>query len=282
MYIENEPSVCVMLATFNGEKYLNEQILSIRSQSQSNLKIYYSDDCSTDLTIETINQYSDIVSVGTGANYGLGALNFYSLIANVPDNYDFYSFSDQDDIWLPNKLCNGVQKLESEGYDLYSSNLIAYDFFKKIKIVRRNTDQTTHDYLYQSLSAGCSYILTKKLFLEVKKVVKERGVENLRISHDWLVYGIARKHNMKCMVDEIPSLIYRQHKNNETGVNAFNMRTLVRLYKRFLNGKYKKERLLLHKILGYNEKMTKINHALILRRNKLSSLVVFILIKFGF
>lgn len=282
MYIENEPSVCVMLATFNGEKFLNEQILSIRSQKQSNVKIYYNDDSSTDRSIEIINQYTDIVSIGTATKHGIGALNFYSLIANVPENYDFYAFCDQDDIWFPNKLSNGVQQLKSKGCDLYSSNLIAYDFLKKIKIVTRNTNQTTHDYLYQSLSAGCTYIFTKKLFLEVRKVVKEYGIENLRVSHDWLVYGIARKHRMQCMVDEVPNLIYRQHKKNETGVNALNIRTIERLFKRFITGKYKKERLLLHKILGYNEKMTKINYALILRRNKITSLAIFILIKLGF
>lgn len=270
-----------MLATFNGEKHLDEQIQSIRNQTQKNVKIYYSDDCSSDSSIEIVSKYDDIVSVSTGAKYGLGALNFYSLIANVPDDYDFYAFSDQDDIWLPNKLHNGVQKLESRGYDLYSSNLIAYDFEKKIKIITRNNKQTTHDYLYQSLSAGCTYIFTKKLFLEAKKIVKEYGIENLRISHDWLLYGIARKKNMECLVDEIPGLIYRQHNKNETGMNALNIRTIGRLYKRFMNGKYKKERILIHKILGYSDKMTKISHALILRRDKLTSLIVFILIKIG-
>lgn len=282
MYIENKSSVCVMLATFNGEHYINEQIQSIRSQTHNNnVKIYYSDDCSTDNTVKIINKYSDITSVTTGTKYGLGALNFYSLIENVPDHYDFYSFSDQDDIWLPNKLSNAINKLRYDDYDLYSSNLIAYDFDKKIKIIKRNNNMTTHDYLYQSLSAGCTYIFTQKLFKEVKKIVKEYRLENLVISHDWLIYAIARNQGMKCMVNKVPDIIYRQHNRNETGGNGLNLRTIIRLYKRFINGKYKKERLLLHKILGYNEKKIKVKDAFILRRNKISSLLIFILIKIG-
>lgn len=282
MYIENNSSVCVMLATFNGENYIDEQIQSILSQTHRNIKIYYSDDCSTDNTIKLLSKYSDISSVTTGIKYGLGALNFYSLIKNVPEDYDFYSFSDQDDIWLPNKLSNAINQLILNCNDLYASNLISCDFDKKVSIIKRNNNITTHDYLYQSLSAGCTYIFTQKLFLEVKKSINKYEIKNLKISHDWLVYAIARKQGLQCMVNKIPDIIYRQHNNNETGANAINIKTLKRVFKRLINKKYKEERLLLHTILGYNEKNTKINSIFILRRNKISSIIIFILIKIGF
>jgi rhamnosyltransferase len=271
-----------MLATFNGERYLDEQIQSIRTQSQPNITIYYNDDCSTDRTVELINQYNDIVSVSSGTKYGIGALNFYSLITKVPDSYDFYAFSDQDDIWLPSKLSKGISLLATSNYDLYSSNLISYDFENKINIIKRNSNQTKIDYLYQSLSAGCTYILTKKLFLEVKKIVNKIGVENLMLSHDWLIYALARNLKMNCYVDEVSNIIYRQHKNNETGANQVNLKTINRLFRRFILGQYKNERKLLYKILGLKEESVNIWKIFQLRRDKISSLIIFILVKLGF
>lgn len=282
MYIENESSVCIMLATFNGEKYLDEQIQSILSQEKSNVKIFYSDDCSTDCSIEIINRYDDIISVSTGAKYGLGALNFYSLIASVPESFDYYAFSDQDDIWLPSKLSRGIQLLREKNSDLYASNLIAYDFKKEVKIIRRDGKQTDIDYQYQSLSAGCTYIFTNKLFQEAKKIVIKNKIENLKLSHDWLIYALARNLKMKCYVDEVSNIIYRQHKKNETGANQINLKTIKRFFSRFFLGQYKKERKLLFSILGLQKENINLWRIFQLRRDKISSLIIFILIKLGF
>ena len=105
--------ICILLATFNGEQYLNEQIDSILIQQNVACDIYVSDDSSTDSTLEILNYYArqnaNIFILPSGRKFGCAALNFYRLLCDVPiDSYDYFAFSDQDDIWSPNKIERAV------------------------------------------------------------------------------------------------------------------------------------------------------------------------------
>ncbi|EAK7272990.1 glycosyltransferase, partial [Campylobacter coli] len=98
--------VAVLLATYNGEKYLKEQIDSILNQTYKDIKIYIGDDCSKDSTIDIIKTYKDlypdkIIYYQNNTNMGF-IKNFEKLLQCCSENY--MAFSDQDDIWLSNKL----------------------------------------------------------------------------------------------------------------------------------------------------------------------------------
>ena len=101
--------VAILLATYNGEKYLREQIDSILKQNGVDLTLYVRDDGSTDGTIDLLKEYvvnTKAVKLDIGKNLGVGN-SFMQLLYDCPNDFDFYAFSDQDDIWDENKLYVG-------------------------------------------------------------------------------------------------------------------------------------------------------------------------------
>ena len=124
-----KPTVAVLMSTYNGEKFLEEQLDSIFSQTGVNVKLYVRDDGSTDCTLHIIDQYAErfpIVKLADNENLGPG-FSFMRLLyqyAFEPE-IDFFAFADQDDIWLENKLWIGVEAINNSGFTgpvLYSSN----------------------------------------------------------------------------------------------------------------------------------------------------------------
>ena len=111
--------ILIILASYNGAKYIKEQIDSILGQDLVCLDIMVYDDSSNDNTLEILDQYklnSNVIihkrEIGTGS----AASNFLNAIKSIDDDiissYDFVSFSDQDDIWLPNKLFEACRVLK--------------------------------------------------------------------------------------------------------------------------------------------------------------------------
>ena len=102
--------VAVLMSTYNGEKYLREQVKSIFQQEQVKVSLYVRDDGSTDNTIKIINELQkeyDNIFLIKGENIGWRR-SFRYLIDNVPTKYEYYAFSDQDDFWLKRKLIRAI------------------------------------------------------------------------------------------------------------------------------------------------------------------------------
>lgn len=100
--------VAILLCTFNGEKFLSEQLDSLQSQTYQNWVVIASDDGSTDNTLKILQQYkakwpSGKLSIRNGPQKGF-CQNFLSLACNPDIFADYYAFCDQDDVWLPEKL----------------------------------------------------------------------------------------------------------------------------------------------------------------------------------
>jgi len=109
------PSCCVLMSTYNGEKYLREQIDSIIAQKGVDWQLLIRDDGSTDKTKEIVNEYSscyDNIKWYHGKNIGPG-LSFIDLVKTAPLS-EYYAFSDQDDVWYHLKLVHAISILESE------------------------------------------------------------------------------------------------------------------------------------------------------------------------
>lgn len=108
----NKPLISVALTTYNGEKYLSEQLESIINQDYKNFEIIISDDNSKDKTIEIINdyknKYSNIIVNFNSENLGFKK-NFEKAISLC--NGEFIAFSDQDDIWTTNHLSILFEKI---------------------------------------------------------------------------------------------------------------------------------------------------------------------------
>lgn len=106
--------IAVILSTYNGEKYVAEQIESIMEQSYSNFDLFIHDDGSNDTTEDIINDYAkkyENIKVIVRQK-GLGYPSCFIEMLKQVDEYEFYAFSDQDDVWNANKLKNAVECLK--------------------------------------------------------------------------------------------------------------------------------------------------------------------------
>ena len=108
------PFVSVLMSTYNGEKYIREQIESILNQKKVKVHLLIRDDGSQDSTIEIVKEYANKypnVSVYAGKNIGIGN-SFMELLRNAPEA-DYYAFADQDDVWLDGKLERAIELIKA-------------------------------------------------------------------------------------------------------------------------------------------------------------------------
>ena len=127
--------VMVLMSTYNGEKYLREQIDSILGQTGVSVKLLIRDDGSKDNTVEIVKQYckeNDDIKLVEGKNVGF-AESFMELVyrANLYSDISYFAFSDQDDVWLNDKLISAIHMLEGihekNAPNLYFSTARAVD-----------------------------------------------------------------------------------------------------------------------------------------------------------
>lgn len=214
------PRICVLMSTYNGEKYLARQIETILNQVECQVILCVRDDGSSDQTLKILEKYQccDKLSYYAGENVG-PRKSFLELLDNAPDA-DFYAFSDQDDIWKPNKLSTGIQKLcESKlknGMGLYFSNLTPVD--ENEKIIGNNLLPETLPTDFYTLMIrcgwmfGCTEIFTKELKDFVKKQYRPEKI----VMHDlWI--GLLASAYGTIIYDSQSKILYRQHSNNVVG-----------------------------------------------------------------
>ena len=220
------PKVNVLLAAYNGEKYLEEQINSILNQKDVDVTITISLDKSTDNSLELLNtlkeKHSNIVLLSYGERYGAAAPNFYRLINDTGfESYDYIALADQDDIWFEDKIISGINKLEETGSVGYSSNITAFWADGRKREIIKATPQREYDYLFEGPGPGCSFILTRNFAMEAQNYFRDNN-EKLKLLdwHDWIIYAFARSKNYKWFIDSKSHMLYRQHSNNQIGANS--------------------------------------------------------------
>ncbi|MDR0580021.1 MAG: glycosyltransferase [Campylobacteraceae bacterium] len=220
------PLIAILLAAYNGKRYIKEQIDSILEQKGVKVNIFVSIDISTDNTREyLIEKYSNnhsVILLDDIGRFGDATKNFMRLVRDVDfSHYDFVSFADQDDVWYPNKLSRAVQMIYEQGCFGYSSNVLAFWESGKEKMIVKSQPQVKYDYLFEAAGAGCTYVMAQKLAHEFKKcVTKNFNSVNDLWSHDWFCYAFARANGFKWYIDDFCSMRYRQHINNQIGANS--------------------------------------------------------------
>ena len=157
--------VCVLISTYNGEKYLKEQIESILNQENIEVDILIRDDGSTDNTLNILEDYTQKyknIRYYTGENLR-SAKSFMNLLFTVKE-YEYYAFSDQDDVWKKNKLCTAVSKLK-EGYDLYGGKKSIVDSELNILNIEDEIPVSLElgSVILRCRVAGCTMVFTKNL-----------------------------------------------------------------------------------------------------------------------
>ncbi|TDT58942.1 rhamnosyltransferase [Enterobacter sp. AG5470] len=254
-----ERKVAVLLAAYNGMKWIDEQIQSILNQKQVSVDIHISVDVSTDGTYEhclqLASQYSNIYVLPYGVRYGGAARNFYRLIRDVDlTGYDFVSFADQDDIWYSNKLSTAVTVISDKGYDCYSGNVMAFWEDGKQILISKAQPQVEYDYCFESAGPGCTYVFNKEVAIKFKSfIIDNKDKADTIELHDWLIYAFARCSGYKWFIDAWPGMLYRQHSNNQFGANG-GLQAILRRIKMIRNSWYLTEIQRIVDILGLSNK----------------------------
>ncbi len=250
----------VLLATFNGEKYIKKQLESILNQKQIEVKIVVSDDMSSDLTIDIIKSFSDprIEILPNIGKFGSASQNFFRLIRDVDfSNFEFVAFSDQDDVWNLDKLVFSIQKIQNYNCDVFSSNVIAFWDNGKELLLDKSQNQKKHDHFFGSAGPGCTYVMKNSLISDFKtQLLKHEKLSRKIDLHDWLIYTFARENNYRWHVDFKSTMRYRQHINNEFGANS-GLKAVKSRWHNARNGWYRKQILLTARFCETNNNITK-------------------------
>jgi rhamnosyltransferase len=212
--------VVVLLSTYNGEKYIREQIESICSQSYKHIKIFVRDDGSTDSTVSILRELEEDrkLEYYVGENFGVIS-SFIDLMEHAPES-DLYAFCDQDDFWYKNKIeravealcecCAKIPLLYCTATELVDENLNALE--KKSSIM--NIRPSFGNALVQNVVIGCTAVFNN--------VARKRCLVKIPIyieMHDSWLYLVCSAYG-KVIFDNVPSVKYRQHSNNVLGDSA--------------------------------------------------------------
>lgn len=253
--------VCVLVATYNGERWIDKQIETILNQKHVFIQIFINDDFSTDSTLAKCFKHqkknNNISIIKQPLRLGSASQNFFWLISNVDLNcFDFVALADQDDEWFGDKLKNAIDKLLLEKSDAYSSNVIAIWPDGKRKIIDKAQKQKKYDYIFESAGPGCTFVISKKLAIELQILLKSNKIQLRNIDlHDWFIYAFARSKGYKWSIDPVPNMYYRQHSNNVVGANVGLMAFFKRIEK-LKSGWLKHQSMEIAKYLGYENEDT--------------------------
>lgn len=246
----------VLLAAYNGSPWIEEQIDSIINQQNIDVDIVISLDKSSDDTLSKIlimrERHSNIHLLNSDLSFGGAAKNFFHLIKSVDfENYDFVCLSDQDDIWLKDKVFRAAQVLMSNNADAYSSDVFAFWDDGSQIYVKKSYPQKEYDYIFEAAGPGCTYIFKSDKLLIFKSFLKNchNSIESVEL-HDWFLYAFYRSRNFKWIIDSCPTMLYRQHRSNQIGVN-FGLSAIVKRINLIRRGWYRNQINITSNILNF-------------------------------
>jgi rhamnosyltransferase len=231
------PRVAILMATFNGSENISEQIYSIKIQEGVDANIFISDDESTDRTIELLEDYTkdfpQLNMLPKVSPSGGAGQNFFRLIRDVPlADYKYFAFADQDDIWMVDKLSRAINQLVVNNAQGYSSSVIAFWSDGRKKLIKKHYPIKKFDYFFEAPGPGCSFVMTRDLFLLLKQFVIANQTKLASVYyHDWFVYAFTRSRKLKWVIDNQSRIDYRQHEKNNTGANSGTAALILRTNK---------------------------------------------------
>jgi len=241
------PLVEILMATYNGEKYIARQIDSILAQTYNNWRLVVRDDGSTDRTSEILKDYSrlypDKIYVTTNDGKRLGACqNFSLLLSNSSSQY--IMFSDQDDVWLPGKIASSLDVIVREEMAcgkfnpiLVHSDLrvvdekmeVLSDSFWKYQNLDPEQAAKFPRALIQGYVVGATCIFNKSLRDVACPIPKQA------IMHDWWLVLVACAFG-KILHESGKNILYRQHGHNVIGAKKWGRKYFAHILKVFLGG----------------------------------------------
>lgn len=232
--------IYILVSTYNGEKFLNDQLNSLFSQNYKNFELIVRDDGSSDKTLDILKSY-DIELLSSNKNLGVKK-SFETLLKCAYKNSDakYFMFCDQDDVWNRDKIEKTFQKMQ-ELEKLYG-NEIPILVHTDLEVVDKKLDtlsdsmwksehinpkaNTLNKLLIQNTITGCSMMINKTL------ASKSLSISNKAIMHDWWI-GLVATTFGKIGFIEKTTMKYRQHDKNDTGTKEYNYKFIINKLKKF-------------------------------------------------
>lgn len=233
--------IAVLLAGYNGSKWISAQVESIEFQKDVDVDIYISLDVSSDNSKEIIeslaDKFNNIHLLDYGMRFGGAAPNFFHLLRTVSfSEYDYIALSDQDDIWLSQKLLRAVTVLADNNADGYSSDVIAFWPNGRERLIKKSYPQRKYDHYFEGPGPGCTFVLSKSLAISLQSHISIFTDKMTAIDwHDWFIYVYARHNGFVWVIDDVPLMRYRQHTSNQLGANA-GLKPFIKRIKSVING----------------------------------------------
>lgn len=233
----------ILVATYNGESFLKNQLNSLLNQTYTEFNIIIRDDGSTDNTLKILNEfkslYPDKITLVEGTPTGSAKNNFFELMNHAKS--DYIMFCDQDDYWLPDKVELTLAKMKQIEKDNLPS-LVHTDLFvtdKDLNITHKSFYKMQHfdksmkctlgKAIAQNTVTGCTVMINRPL-LELAKNDNCRSI----IMHDWWLSILAAAFGTVAAVKK-PLMLYRQHGNNSVGAKTFGETINLHLVKKEKN-----------------------------------------------
>lgn len=197
------------MATYNGEKYLREQVGSILTQLGENDELVVSDDGSTDSTIDILKSYNDPrikIFINTG-RHGVNS-NFENALRHADGDYIF--LSDQDDVWLPNKvdICiKALQDCDCIVHDCLVTdkdlNVTSQSFFKE-----RNSGRGYWKNIYKNTYLGCCMAFKREILNKCLPIPNIKSFYH----DDWIGSIADLKYKLRFTLFQ--GILFRRHESN--------------------------------------------------------------------
>jgi len=213
---QNDPLVAILLCTFNGERFLAEQLDSLEGQSHKNWVLVASDDGSNDGTVDILLKYQakwprGKMSIRQGPQKGFSH-NFLSLACDLEVRANHYAFCDQDDFWLPEKLKIALQTIYAHqgigtpfvycGRTTYVTEQLVPCGISPLFVF----PPSFRNALVQSIAGGNTMVFNQS----AKSLIEQVGPLDV-VSHDWWIYLLVSGVGGEVFYDPVPQLLYRQH-----------------------------------------------------------------------
>lgn len=217
--------VAVILGYYNGENWLAEQLRSIIDQTHKFFHVFISDDGSHMKLDPTVLGLSEADSAKISLGFRPETLgvtnNFLNALNNIRENFDYFAFSDQDDVWHNNKLEKAVHAIAALSADipvLYCSRTAIVDSQCK-KILGTSPlfqmEPSFANALVQNIGGGNTMVFNKA----ARDLIVRASADVDVVSHDWWCYQIVSGAGGRVIYDPEPTLFYRQHSTNLVGAN---------------------------------------------------------------
>ncbi|HGI2576029.1 TPA: glycosyltransferase family 2 protein [Streptococcus agalactiae] len=220
--------VNILMATYNGEKFLAQQIESIQKQTFKEWNLLIRDDGSSDKTCDIIRNFtakdSRIRFINENEHHNLGVIKSFFTLVNY-EVADFYFFSDQDDVWLPEKLSVSLEAAKHKASDV---PLLVYT---DLKVVNQELN-ILQDSMIRAQSHHANTTLLPELTentvtggtMMINHALAEKWfTHNDILMHDWFLALLAASLGEIIYLD-LPTQLYRQHDNNVLGARTMDKR----------------------------------------------------------